>query len=209
MGTFLGIVALLITLVAFIPLLGFLNWVAIPISVIFLIICAILKSDNGKTLCIVSIVLGILRLMLDILISYETMKTVYKSKVDKGLLIAIIAIVLLSYLPLLFEFSWIALALLVVTAAFIADPFCNTSYTIDNGTLHIKCGIFLSSSFPIDRITKISKTNSCLSAPALSMDRIEIRFADKKTLVLSPKQRQAFIDHLRSLNPDIVVKPPL
>ena len=53
MGTFLGIVALLITLVAFIPLLGFLNWVAIPISVIFLIICAILKSDNGKTLCIV------------------------------------------------------------------------------------------------------------------------------------------------------------
>ena len=60
MGTFLGIVALLITLVAFIPLLGFLNWVAIPISVIFLIICAILKSDNGKTLCIVSIVLGIL-----------------------------------------------------------------------------------------------------------------------------------------------------
>ena len=132
------------------------------------------------------------------------MKTVYKSKVDKGLLIAIIAIVLLSYLPLLFEFSWIALALLVVTAAFIA-----TSYTIDNGTLHIKCGIFLSSSFPIDRITKISKTNSCLSAPALSMDRIEIRFADKKTLVLSPKQRQAFIDHLRSLNPDIVVKPPL
>ena len=90
------------------------------------------------------------------------MKTVYKSKVDKGLLIAIIAIVLLSYLPLLFEFSWIALALLVVTAAFIADPFCNTSYTIDNGTLHIKCGIFLSSSFPIDRITKISKTNSCL-----------------------------------------------
>lgn len=137
------------------------------------------------------------------------MKTVYKSKVDKGLLIAIIAIVLLSYLPLLFEFSWIALALLVVTAAFIADPFCNTSYTIHNGTLHIKCGIFLSSSFPIDRITKISKTNSCLSAPALSMDRVEIRFADKKTLVLSPKQRQAFIDHLRSLNPDIVVKPPL
>ena len=64
MGTFLGIVALLITLVAFIPLLGFLNWVAIPISVIFLIICAILKSDNGKPLCIVSIVLGILRLML-------------------------------------------------------------------------------------------------------------------------------------------------
>ncbi|HIX26511.1 MAG TPA: hypothetical protein H9859_02570 [Candidatus Barnesiella excrementigallinarum] len=64
MGTFLGIVALLITLVAFIPLLGFLNWIAIPISIIFLIICAILKSDNGKTLCIVSIVVGLLRLII-------------------------------------------------------------------------------------------------------------------------------------------------
>ena len=64
MGTFLGIIALLNTLVAFNPLLGYLNWVAIHISVIFLIICAILKADNGKTLCIVSIVLGILRLML-------------------------------------------------------------------------------------------------------------------------------------------------
>ena len=137
------------------------------------------------------------------------MKTVYKSKVDKGLLIAIIAIVLLSYLPLLFEFSWIAHALLVVTAALNSHPVCKKNDTKDNGTQHIKCGIFMSSSFPIDRITKISKTNSCLSAPDLSMDRIEIRFADKKTLVLSPKQRQAFIDHLRSLNPDIVVKPPL
>ena len=72
------------------------------------------------------------------------MKTVYKSKVDKGLLIAIIAIILLTYLPLLFEFSWIALALLAVTAAFIADPFCNTSYTIDNGTLHILSLIHIS-----------------------------------------------------------------
>ena len=64
MGTLLGIIALLITLVAFIPLLGILNWVAIPLSIIFLIICVLIKSDNGKTLCIVSIIVGILRLLL-------------------------------------------------------------------------------------------------------------------------------------------------
>lgn len=64
MGTLLGIIALLITLVAFIPLLGVLNWIAIPLSIIFLIICVIIKSDNGKTLCIVSIIVGILRLLL-------------------------------------------------------------------------------------------------------------------------------------------------
>ena len=64
MGTLLGIIALLITLVAFIPLLGILNWIAIPLSIIFLIICVLIKSDNGKTLCIVSIIVGILRLLL-------------------------------------------------------------------------------------------------------------------------------------------------
>ena len=64
MGTLLGIIALLITLVAFIPLLGVLNWIAIPLSIIFLIICVIIKSDNGKTLCIISIIVGILRLLL-------------------------------------------------------------------------------------------------------------------------------------------------
>ncbi|WP_286007456.1 hypothetical protein [Barnesiella viscericola] len=64
MGTLLGIIALLVTLVAFIPLLGILNWVAIPLSIIFLIICVLIKSDNGKTLCIISIIVGILRLLL-------------------------------------------------------------------------------------------------------------------------------------------------
>ncbi len=64
MGTLLGIIALLVTLVAFIPLLGILNWVAIPLSIIFLIICVLIKSDNGKNLCIVSIIVGILRLLL-------------------------------------------------------------------------------------------------------------------------------------------------
>ena len=64
MGTLLGIIALLITLVACIPLLGILNWIAIPLSIIFLIICVLIKSDNGKTLCIVSIIVGILRLLL-------------------------------------------------------------------------------------------------------------------------------------------------
>lgn len=64
MGTLLGIIALLVTLVAFIPLLGILNWVAIPLSIIFLIICVLIKSDNGKPLCIVSIIVGILRLLL-------------------------------------------------------------------------------------------------------------------------------------------------
>ncbi len=64
MGTFLGIIALLVTLVAFTPLLGILNWITIPISVVLLIVCAIIQSSTGKKLCTVAIVVGIIRLII-------------------------------------------------------------------------------------------------------------------------------------------------
>lgn len=64
MGTFLGTVCIVITCIAFIPLLGWLNWFAIPLSVICLIISLLIGSSNGKTLCIISIIIGLVRLLL-------------------------------------------------------------------------------------------------------------------------------------------------
>ena len=64
LGTLWGIIALLIMLIAFIPLLGWLNWLSIPFAVIGLIFNAIVDSRNGKTLCIVAIIVGVLRLMM-------------------------------------------------------------------------------------------------------------------------------------------------
>ena len=64
MGTLLGIISLVITMIAFVPMLGWLNWVAIPLSVLFLVICLLIGSSNGKTLCIVSLVIGLVRLIL-------------------------------------------------------------------------------------------------------------------------------------------------
>jgi len=63
LGTLWGIISLIIMLVAFIPLLGWLNWISIPIATLGLIFSSIVNSRNGKTMCIVAIVFGILRLM--------------------------------------------------------------------------------------------------------------------------------------------------
>ncbi len=62
-GSLFGIVCLLGMLIAFIPLLGWLNWLVIPLAVVGLIVSSLVKSSSGKTMCIVVIIFGILRLM--------------------------------------------------------------------------------------------------------------------------------------------------
>lgn len=63
--------------------------------------------------------------------------------------------------------------------------------------------------FPIDKISEIKSTKSFLSAPALSFDRLAIRFSDKSILKsampleISPKDAEAFIAHLMAVNPGI------
>ncbi|OUN70579.1 PH domain-containing protein [Barnesiella sp. An55] len=137
------------------------------------------------------------------------MKTIYRSGISWGL-VALIALVLLPVYALMIYLSvWIGLALLVILTVFIVDTLVNTRYTIEGKTLQVQCGIFDKKQFDIDRITEIARTTSLESAPAASMDRIQLRLEKRQRLILSPRQQQVFIDHLLRINPRIVVKPPL
>lgn len=60
----IGIVALLCVAVAFIPFLGILNWLIIPLAVIGAGIGAMSSSNMGRNLNLFVIVVGIVRLML-------------------------------------------------------------------------------------------------------------------------------------------------
>jgi hypothetical protein len=60
----IGIIALLLVLVAFIPLLGWANWIIIPIAVVGLALGAMSDKTSGRNLNIVVIVIGVLRLVL-------------------------------------------------------------------------------------------------------------------------------------------------
>jgi hypothetical protein len=63
-GLILGILSALGMLLAFIPLLGWLNWINIPFAIIGLIFSVISKSKGGTVLCIVAIIFGMIRLAL-------------------------------------------------------------------------------------------------------------------------------------------------
>lgn len=59
---FIGLVALLLAIPAFIPLLGWANWVVVPIAVIGLACGAMSNGTAGRNLNIVVIIIGIVRL---------------------------------------------------------------------------------------------------------------------------------------------------
>lgn len=61
---FIGLVALILAIPAFIPFLGWANWVVIPIAVVGLALGAISSRTSGRNLNIVVIVVGVVRLML-------------------------------------------------------------------------------------------------------------------------------------------------
>jgi hypothetical protein len=64
LGFIFGVLAALGMIVAFIPLLGWLNWVNIPFAILGLIVSAAVRSTGGMILCGVSIFFGLFRLTL-------------------------------------------------------------------------------------------------------------------------------------------------
>jgi hypothetical protein len=60
----IGIVALLCAVVAFIPFLGALNWLIVPLAIMGAVIGMISRGNAGRNLNLFVIVIGVLRLIL-------------------------------------------------------------------------------------------------------------------------------------------------
>jgi hypothetical protein len=60
----IGFVALVLAVVAFLPLLGWANWLIIPLAVIGAAVGMISRGTAGRNLNILVIIIGIIRLMI-------------------------------------------------------------------------------------------------------------------------------------------------
>jgi hypothetical protein len=60
----IGILALLGALVGFIPLLGWFNWLVIPLAVLGLVLGVVARENTGRNINLVVIVLAAFRLFL-------------------------------------------------------------------------------------------------------------------------------------------------
>lgn len=64
LSTMIGLVALAIALVGFIPLFGWLNWFAIPLAVVGLVLGLLSQKTSGRNVNLVVLALAIIRLAL-------------------------------------------------------------------------------------------------------------------------------------------------
>jgi hypothetical protein len=133
------------------------------------------------------------------------MDKVYKSKIGLELVIPIAVLIGGPFLWMLFLHAWAGVIVISLTAVFILHMFATTYYTISGDTLDVKSGFIIHTTIDINTITKITATRNMLSAPALSLDRLEIFYNKYDSVLISPDDQAGFIAQLKSVNPNIAV----
>ncbi len=104
------------------------------------------------------------------------------------------------------EGKWIGYLGLFIIIFFVWITSYSTKYIVEGNQLIIKCMFIVNERIDIAKIRKIEKTNSILSSPALSLDRIAVRYNKFDEVYISPKEKQSFLNDLLQINPNIEVK---
>ena len=95
---------------------------------------------------------------------------------------------------------------LVVFYGLILHMLYNTKYVIQGNQLKVFSGFIRFKPIDIQAIKKIKKTSNIISAPAASLDRIEVSYGRFDSLIISPRDKTGFAQALLEINPDITVK---
>ncbi|SKC82116.1 PH domain-containing protein [Maledivibacter halophilus] len=94
--------------------------------------------------------------------------------------------------------------LMLAILIFIGWMWFGTRYYISNGIIIVKYGPFRKS-IVIKDIKTIKKTNNPISSPALSIDRIEIRYGYSGIVLISPRDMEGFIKLILKENGNIEI----
>jgi len=130
----------------------------------------------------------------------------FKSKISIGLVLFLAIILGGMFIKLLYDGTWSVSVLIFCQILFIAHLFLTTFYIVENEKLHVKSGFLINILIDIQQIKKISETNTIMSAPAVSFDRLEILYNKFDTVVISPKEKMQFIEAIKKINPLVEVK---
>ena len=134
---------------------------------------------------------------------------VFESKIDKWLLfcmiLSIIACLLGASVMLKIggTFNYVlATIILILGAGFPLWLLVSTRYSVNTENLKIVSGPF-SWNIPIQSIMSVEESQNAVASPALSLDRLEIKYGGDKAIYVSPVNKAAFIQTLdkKKLNP--------
>src|SRR5687768_7708340 len=108
--------------------------------------------------------------------------SLFKSKVGPELAIPV-AIVLFAGLMLSSASgNWIGVVIIFLVMLFVLHVFMTTHYEINGRLLKIRCGFLINKDVEIDTIVSLKETLNPLSAPATSLDRLEIKLQGKDSI---------------------------
>lgn len=130
------------------------------------------------------------------------MPKTYPSKVDWLVMLPVLA------LPVIFVLTSIGAsaaqshglaaalrALFLLTVVFTLWTLVGTSYTLDATTLLVRCGPFRWQ-IPLREIQSVTVTQDRRSGPALSLDRLCIEYSGGRRMLISPRDKDAFMRDL-------------
>ena len=133
----------------------------------------------------------------------------YKSEFGYGILAFITLpmgsiLGLMLYLDEPFEGVLTVVGIMVSVCLFFVYINLVTVYTVtDDGILRISCGPFHNKGYDVNKIRSIAKSSSLISAPAPSLKRIELTYGKYDLIIVSPKDKNGFAEHLTTINPAI------
>ena len=80
-----------------------------------------------------------------------------------------------------------------------------TGYTLTDDMLFVRCGPF-KKKVAIKDIILIRESRKFLASAALSMERLEIHTEDRYPYIISPRDREGFLQQLLNKQPDIIIE---
>lgn len=126
----------------------------------------------------------------------------FQSKKDAWLIVLIVAAsvgVLIATVPVIMQTrglqSLFALVAMLFAAVLPIWLVVSTRYIVDSELLRIHCGPFRWK-IRLDEIESLRATRNPLSSPALSLDRVMIRYRNGRQIMVSPEDKQKFADAL-------------
>lgn len=89
--------------------------------------------------------------------------------------------------------------------ALMAALYLTTHYTFEGSALRVRCGPF-TVEVPYESVRRAAPSSSLMSGYAMSLERIEIEYQANETNLISPADRDGFLEEPRRRAPDAEIR---
>ena len=130
--------------------------------------------------------------------------TRYNSKIGLEILLPLILSMGGASICLGLNAQWLGVLVLTILTLLIYMLFKMTYYTIDENKLIIRSFFIVNKKVDVQSIKIVRESRNPISAPAASLDRLEV-ISTVDSVLISPKDKNAFIEEITTINPRIKV----